>query len=81
MPNCYNFDELPDYKKFLKYEVSTRLEIEKYFHNEIERYGLPGFQNLSTLPRIQHYIDEKFITEQDKYLISICERFLKNHVQ
>ena len=79
MPNCYSFDQLPSFTEFVEYEVSERPEIEEYFENEIERYGFPGFQNLSTLPRLREYITPSFTAAQELYLVNTCTYFLKNY--
>jgi hypothetical protein len=79
MPNCYSVDQLPSFTEFVKYEVSSRPEIEEYFENEIECYGFPGFQNLSTLPRIGQYLTPHFMAAQHQYLVSLCTYFLKNY--
>tara|TARA_B100001115_G_C15845566_1_gene425809 strand:- start:500 stop:2047 length:1548 start_codon:yes stop_codon:yes gene_type:complete len=79
MPNCYDFDLLPSFKDFMKYELSNRHQIEEYFHDVIEQYGLPGFQNLSALPRIEEHLTTSFITAQDYYLLSTCKYFLNNN--
>ena len=81
MPNCYDFNKLPTFKDFLEYEVSDRQEIEEFFNNEIELYGIPGFQNLSTLPRVKEYVTESFTAAQDFYLLNTCNNFLKNHAR
>ena len=81
MPNCYDFSQLPSFEEFIEYKVSDRYEIEEYFKNEIEQYGFPGFQNLSTLPRVKEYVTASFSSSQDYYLATICNYFLKNHAR
>ena len=77
MPNCYDFEDLPSFKKFDEYKILDRKQIEKYFIKQIDQYGFPGFQNLSTLPRISKYITTTFINAQNDYLLKICSYFLK----
>lgn len=81
MPNCYDFENLPSFKKFDEYKILDRKQIEKYFINQIDQYGFPGFQNLSTLPRISKYITTTFTNAQNDYLLKICSYFLKNYAR
>ena len=81
MPNCYDFENLPSFKKFDEYKILDRKQIETYFINQIDQYGFPGFQNLSTLPRINKYITTTFTNAQNDYLLKICSYFLKNYAR
>ena len=73
-PNVIQWNKDLTYEKILEYPIYDKDKILDYFINEMERFSIPGCQNLSAQLTFRSYLDDEFEESELKGVVNLMKK-------